>query len=290
MKKLSFILLFLAAFLNANAQLENSLLWEIKNAENGEKSYLFGTYHILGSDYLKDHQKVNKAYQNAQLVVVETVVDSSKMMEVMMLGMMPGKSLKAMVDSADYALLKQKIQAATGMDVAMLDQFKPLTIATLYSLKLAEAADDNGLDYGGTPIDLYFATDGKKQGKQVRPLETMMEQAEILYGSVTMEEQLQWLLEMIKDEESAELSTQKVIQAYLNEDLNTMLAESEDMEAEYGSLDFLLKNRNEKWIASLKPILTKGNAFIAVGALHLPGDDGLIKLLRKEGYHIAPVK
>ena len=290
MKKLGFAILFLTTFISGKAQLENSLLWEIENTETKQKSYLFGTYHILGSDYIDDHQKVKEAYQKATDVVVEMVVDSSRLMEVMMIGMMPGNSLKAMTDSSDYALLKEKLEPVIGMNLALVDQFKPMTIATLYSLKLAEAEESDELDYEGMPIDLFFAADGKKSGKKIHPLETMKEQAEILYGSFTIEEQLEWLLEMVKDEEGAESSTRKVIEAYLNEDLNAMLAESEDMEEQFGDLDVLIKNRNEKWIATLTPLLDKGNAFIAVGALHLPGDDGLIKLLRKEGYKVSPSK
>ena len=65
---------------------------------------------------------------------------------------------------------------------------------------------------------------------------------------------------------------------------------SEEAADQYGDMAVVLDNRNNKWIAKLAPVLNQGNAFIAVGALHLPGKEGLISLLSAEGYKLTPVK
>ena len=54
--------------------------------------------------------------------------------------------------------------------------------------------------------------------------------------------------------------------------------------------DLLLDNRNKNWVIQLKSIMQKDNVFIAVGAGHLVGENGLISLLRKEGYILKPIK
>ena len=54
--------------------------------------------------------------------------------------------------------------------------------------------------------------------------------------------------------------------------------------------DLLLNNRNKNWVQQLKDIMEKESAFIAVGAGHLVGKQGLIELLKKEGYIVTPLK
>ncbi len=57
-----------------------------------------------------------------------------------------------------------------------------------------------------------------------------------------------------------------------------------------GYMDLLLYNRNRKWARELKKLLPGRSLLVAVGAAHLPGKEGVIELLRKEGYTVEPVK
>lgn len=287
-KALSLLSLTFLLSLHAEAQKNNSLLWEVKSS-NGKTSYLFGTYHLIGSEYLKTHKKVAEAYAKSNTVVVETVIDSSQMMQMAMVGMMPDKSLKNMVDSADYAILKKEIMRVTGYDIAMFDQMKPMTISAMYAAALAEdELDGEGLS--GNPIDVYFASYGKRNGKEVIELETMMEQAEMLYNGTTPEEQAAVLVQTVKDSLKSSEVTEDLLEAYMAEDLDLMWKMSNEEEDPLMDMTLLLDNRNTAWIEKLKPVLNAGSAFIAVGALHLPGDVGVIELLKKEGYSIKPVK
>lgn len=289
MKRLiAFFSLVLVFTIPALAQ-ENSLLWKITSPDGNNTSYLFGTYHILGSDYLNDHKKVQAAYQASQSVVVETEIDSSQMMAVAMKGMMLGKSLKKMMDSADYALIKRELEPSLGMDLAQLDQFKPIFVSIMYSMALAQKFTPEEMTYGGLPIDQYFASNGHKMKKEITSLETPMEQAEILFNSQNLDEQIEDLVELAKDKDEVIAMTKMVIQSYMKEDLKTMFEEAHKMEEATGDLEVLLDDRNDRWIGILNPILMKGEAFIAVGALHLPGENGLLELLKKEGYTLSPV-
>ncbi len=287
-KALSLISLTFLLSLQAEAQTKNSLLWEVKSP-TGKTSYLFGTYHLIGSEYLKTHKKVADAYAKSNTVVVETVIDSSKIMQIAMVGMMPDKSLKSMVDSADYEMLKKEIMRVTGYDIAMFDQMKPMTVSAMYAAALAEGELD-GEGLSGNPIDVYFASYGKRNGKEVIELETMMEQAEMLYNGSTPEEQAALLVQTVKDSLKSGEVTEDLLDAYMTEDLELMWKMQEEDEDPLLDMTLLLDNRNAAWIEKLKPILNNGDAFIAVGALHLPGDTGVIELLKKEGYTLKPVK
>lgn len=282
-----FAIFFVGVF-NLNAQ-KAPLLWKVTSPETKTTSYIFGTYHLVGSDYLKDHELVRKAYDDASTVVVETVLDSSAIMVVAMKGMMLDHSLKDLVDSADYALLKTELEAVLGMPIEQLSNFKPIMISTMYSLAKAQEATPESFSYGGSPIDLYFADEGKKNGKEIIPLETAWEQAEILFEGQTVEEQAMALVENVKAEVEDDLSSE-VLDAYMAEDLDRLWKLNEDWDDSMGEMTVLLDERNKKWIPKLKPVLDTGNAFIAVGALHLPGKVGVLELLKKEGYKVEPVK
>ena len=282
-----FAIFFVGVF-NLNAQ-KAPLLWKVTSPETKTTSYIFGTYHLVGSDYMKDHELVRKAYDDASTVVVETVLDSSAVMVVAMKGMMLDHSLKDLVDSADYTLLKTELEAVLGMPIEQLSNFKPIMISTMYSLAKAQEATPESFSYGGSPIDLYFADEGKKNGKEIIPLETALEQAEILFEGQTVEEQAVALVENVKAEVEDDLSSE-VLDAYMAEDLDRLWKLNEDWDDSMGEMTVLLDERNKKWIPKLKPVLDSGNAFIAVGALHLPGKVGVLELLKKEGYKVEPVK
>ncbi|MBI3774645.1 MAG: TraB/GumN family protein [Gammaproteobacteria bacterium] len=49
----------------------------------------------------------------------------------------------------------------------------------------------------------------------------------------------------------------------------------------------LIDARNLRMLERMAPRLKEGKAFVAVGALHLPGDHGLLRLLEKAGYHVS---
>lgn len=289
MKRLIAFLTLVVVFTFPALAQENTLLWKITSSDGKTSSFLFGTYHILGSDYLNENQKVKAAYMASKAVVVETEIDSTQMMAVAMKGMMIGKSLKGLMDSTDYSLVKSELEPALGMDLAQLDQFKPVLISIMYSLALAQELTPDEMTFGGMPIDQYFAVNGRKIGKEINTLETSMEQADILFNGQSVEEQIEDLVELAKDKSEVEKMTREVIQSYINQDLKRMFEVANKMEESSGDLDALLDDRNERWIGLLKPILTKGDAFIAVGALHLPGEKGLIELLEKEGYTLSPV-
>jgi len=81
--------------------------------------------------------------------------------------------------------------------------------------------------------------------------------------------------------------------AYLDRDLERLLRigyESLDPRGmTEGFADRLINERNVRMIDRLQPLLRRGKVFIAVGALHLPGDGGILALLEGRGYRVTPL-
>lgn len=289
MKKLIllFTFIFFGLFVKAQNSSANSLLWEISGPE-GKVSYLFGTYHLLGSDFLKENTSLNKAYTSSKQVVVEMVMDSAQLPQMVPYYMMQG-SLKAMMDSTEYQMLATEIEPMLGAPIAMLDNMKPMALATMLSMQMAQSETPDTFLFEGSPIDLFFAAEAKKEAKKVVPLETMLEQVELLMNSQTIEDQLEGLVYLVTEKEEVRAMTQNTIKAYIEQDLAAMLQISNDYEDEMGEMSALIDDRNKNWIPKLLPLLDQGSTFIAVGALHLPGENGLIELLQNEGYALRPI-
>ena len=284
MKKVVAIIAILLSsfFVSGQSIKQNSLLWEITGPEE-RVSYLFGTYHLLGSDYIKEKPNLNSVYEKSKTVVVETIIDSALLPQMAMKAMMV-ESIADMVDSAEYTMISEAVEPLVGAPMSLLNNMKPMALATLISLNMAQAATPDSFQFSGMPIDQYFAAHAKKQKKEVVPLESMMEQADILLNGESVEEQLEALLYIINEKDEGRQMTQRTITAYMKEDLAAMLAISQDYEEEMGDMSAILYDRNRNWIPKLKPLLAKGSVFIAVGALHLPGEFGLIQLLEAEGF------
>ena len=109
----------------------------------------------------------------------------------------------------------------------------------------------------------------------------------LLYGS-SLQDQADALLDMVRQSNSKEL-LQELTVAYKTQNLDTLWKIFQDQmtELEY---DALVKTRNLNWLEEMKHLLTTQSALYVVGAGHLPGDSGMINLLRDAGYKVKPVK
>jgi uncharacterized protein YbaP (TraB family) len=87
---------------------------------------------------------------------------------------------------------------------------------------------------------------------------------------------------------------EKSIQAYLKRDLgamweinNSMMEDEADKNLNEAFLQRVLYDRNQRMVGRMQPRLAEGEAFIAVGALHLYGDKGVLSLLQSRGYQVT---
>ncbi len=282
------ILLLLVLFAGrVNAQ---SMLWEVSGNELKQPSYLFGTYHILKDSYISKAPTVRQAFDKSAGVVVETTVDSAAMLSMAMKAMMPGKNLKQLISPADYELVANEFKKMTGYDLAMFSMMKPIMTATTLSMAYTEKESDTLNRFTGQPIDLFFASEGRKLNKTVTPLETMEQQMGFLFDHDPVEKQATDLVTMVKEKAGMQKAAGDLTKLYLKGDLDGLYKLSRSFEDKYGDLSFLVTERNQTWMKRLPSLIATRPTFIAVGALHLAGPDGLIVILRKQGYQLKAVK
>jgi len=141
-------------------------------------------------------------------------------------------------------------------------------------------------------MEQVIMKEAKSYNKKVKGLETMSYQAGVL-DSIPYKLQAEQLVEYIdkaNSGESDDTEMNEMFKAYKEQDLKKL----EDLliatdAGIAGFTDILLYHRNQNWVEKLKSLLPKKSLLIAVGAGHLPGEKGVINLLRKEGYKLTPV-
>lgn len=286
------VALLLSAWQGVDSQkpVENALFWKISGKGLSEPSYLFGTYHLLNGGYLSEIPEVNKAFEQADGVVVETELDSSKLLQMMPVMVMSDKTLSDLVSDEDYALITSEVEKTTGASMDMLAQFKPVSLTFMLTVAYAyQDAQSELTRYEGPPMDTHFTNVGKKNKKTIATFETMEEQLRIVFDHDPVEEQARQLVEFVRSKDDMIKAQSDLLRMYLAQDLSGIYELYRKYEKQFGDATYLLDDRNIKWMKKLPAMIEKGNQFIAVGALHLTGEKSLIRLLRERGYTLTPV-
>lgn len=251
-----------------------------------EPSYLFGTFHLMKSGYLRDHYPaVQKAFEQAQTVVVETVIDSSKLLQLSSMAMLENAAVTDYLSDQQWDSLTRRLSSYPYPETA-LRRLKPMQLLLMLSMKEYQELETPLQAAEGLPVDLYFAAQAQKKGQDLRPLETMMKQMKMLYQKLPDSVQAQMLAEALEEAPSIVPLTEKMVGYYRKGQLEALGRLFQENQESFQEMSFLVEPRNKHWMPQLEESLRDGNAFIAVGALHLPLDGGLLHLLEKAGYQL----
>jgi uncharacterized protein len=293
MKKWSVGLLMAVASLTALAQEKNksqfnTLLWQISGNGLQRPSYLFGTIHLICSGDAVLSDSLKNAIQSSDAVYFE--VDMDNLFE--MLGvvrkmkMRDDTTLADLLDREDYEKVKKYFQdKGTLLPFSILETYKPLLAASMLMETGTECESPEAMEE-------VIMKEAKSYSKNVRGLETMSYQMSI-FDTIPYKMQAMQLVKYVDDAGKGQTDNKeydKLVQAYKDQDLSKLeeLTKNTDMGIA-NFTDILLYNRNQNWVEKLKTILPDRSVVIAVGAGHLPGDRGVINLLRKAGYTVKPI-
>lgn len=285
--------LTMLAWLSLPAYGQQGLLWEVSGHGLKQPSYLFGTHHLVPGSFIDEHPKAAHFLRKSKNVVVEVELDSSELMQLSMLMVDPeGGAWTQAIAPHDAAILDSVLMQHMGVGLAQLAALRPAAVSMMLSLALTTAHTQDLLqDFKGDPLDVKIAKQARKRKKQnLIALETLREQFDILYTQEPTDSQLHTLIEMIQNIDSIGPYTRDLLESYMEQDVDRLQVLLAEYAAVYGGMDALLADRNHRWMQQLPGIFDSGRTFVAVGALHLYGTDGLIDLLRQAGYTVEPVK
>lgn len=275
----------------APAPLEKSLLWKV-TGKGIKPSYLFGTIHIIGAKDYVWTPTMDKALKKTKKLVTEIDMSKQMSMAIEMMRLAPmkdGRTLEDLLSKEDYALVKryftEETQSAEAkMTFSVAQSWQPMLLMSalytemidgpvkMYEMELTKLAKEEDMEFGG--------------------LETVKDQMDVFHG-IPYEDQAQSLVETIKALQSGDKSDselEQMIQHYKTQDVDGMLENMDEELDEMGSNQAaLIDDRNAKWIPQIIATSKQTPTFYAVGAGHLGGENGVIRLLRKAGYKVTPV-
>ncbi len=277
------ILSFLFPFFSYS-QSENSLLWKITEPKSGEVSYLFGTIHSNDSTLNTFDKTWWKCFNACETFAGEVnMTNMEELMSSISTSIMKDASLEDFYSEVEFIRVRtfilERFDPITAM---MVTRMKPFYImATIMELPSSEGPYTE-------IMDMRLQTVATEKGMTVIGLETVEEQAASI-DVISLEQQAKLLLEYVDHgyEINVELATMEKF--YLNQNLDSLAAMEIQAEVPEVLMESILEGRNIRFAEKLIPFLVDGSVFCGVGALHLPGNSGLIAQLRKRGFVVAPV-
>ena len=265
----------------------NTLLWRISGKNIVQPSYLFGTMHMLCADDIDLSDSLVNAIRKADNVYLELDMDNVfEMMAAMTkMKMRNDTTLSDLLSKEEYEKVKNYFKENSSLiPFSMLETYKPLLAA---SMIMEQQAGNCG---NMISMEQLIMKEAKKNDVAIKGMETMEYQMSI-FDSIPYGFQARQLVKMVEEgnkNEATEMET--LTKAYRDQQLDKMeeLTKNEDMGIK-NFADMLLYNRNANWAKKLDGLMPGKSLVVAVGAGHLPGDKGVINLLRKAGYKVEPV-
>ncbi|MBK1721516.1 TraB/GumN family protein [Thiocystis violacea] len=279
------VLLFLsvASVLAGEAPRERGLLFEVRSASSSAPSFLFGTMHSEDPRVTGLPATVQAAFDACPGLALEVVPDAPAIIKAMMtMTYTDGRTLEQVLPARLYQRVKEALEAR-GMGEEAFKDFKPWAVMTQLSIPPAET---------GEFLDLRLYRSAVAAGKGVKGLETMEEQLAI-FDELAEADQVALLDETLAASALMPVLFRQLTEAYLQRDLLRLQALSDaslrESEPRLAALfrATIIDARNRRMAERMRPLLDEGGWFIAIGALHLAGDSGVLSLLRRSGYGVS---
>lgn len=282
------ILQFLTAFIlltstgNAQQKEENSLLWEITGNGLQQPSYLFGTIHMICKEDFFMPAAVVEKFKAAGKVFLEMDMDDPAMqMKLMKLAMLPkGENLPGLFGK-DYPILENFFKEHSSFPLSVFNNFKPMMVMSMMYMEMLPCETSES-------YEAKFISMAKEQGKDILGLETVEDQMKV-FDDIPDSIEAKNILKLAVEFDQQKKQFAEMVQVYKEQDITKLHAVVESSPDLMNAEEALLTKRNNNWIPVMQTSMKEAGCFFAVGAAHLGGTNGVITLLRNQGYKVKAV-
>ncbi len=277
-------ILFLGVAPSKAQTLDGSTLWKISGNNLTTPSYLFGTIHLIDAEQFTVNAQTDSVFNLTERVAFEIKLDDLTMATAFQnWAILPDSgTIHNYCSGEEYAKMEKYFKDSLQTDIALMANQKPFL---LYQLQMSNLISGNQASY-----DLHFLTKSMMAQKEIVGLELLSDQLTI-FDKIPYEEQIDWIVSAIDSVSYYDNYYEQMIKDYLAGNivaLNTMMTEDSPELKKYE--DLFLTNRNKNWVPRIATMIAEKSTFIAVGAGHLPGQNGLLQLLTNAGYTVTPIK
>lgn len=273
--------------------------WKMEKAGQ-PTDWLLGTMHVADPRVTDLPPEAKAAYAGAKTIILESdeILDAKKASLKLFAqpGLMMFTDAKTLIDylSPDDQKVLEKALMGRGIPLGSVVKMKPYVLTSMVALSTCEISRKNK----GVPfLDQKLAVEAQAAGKEVKGVETLQEQLEAM-ASMPVEFHVRSLISTVRYPDYTRDMMETTIKLYLRSQIGMIFPAGAYFAPEKKESDFkdmnefenrIVTQRNHHMADRAEPMLAKGDVFMAVGALHLIGDQGLVELFRAKGYTVTPV-
>lgn len=275
-----------------------AMLWRV-TAPGGAVSHLYGTMHVTDPRITQLSPQAQAAFDASRVLVIETtdILDPAAMMAAMaqdpgLMMFTDATTLSSLLDADEREMVESALQER-GLSLAALDRMKPWMIAAMATLPVCEMTRKAA---GVEILDVALATRAGAAGMEIEGLETTAEQLGAM-AALPLDFHMRALVETLALGEAIDDIIETMIAIHQRGEPGlfwpffeaTLPGGADDAIAIAGFEQSVITDRNRVMASRMTTHIEAGGAFVAVGALHLPGEEGIVALLRAAGFEVAPI-
>ena len=259
---------------------KQSLLWEVTKSPSSPVSYLFGTMHIKDQRAFRLQQMVYQKIIACEAFATEfNLDDANPAGAIHFTQLPPGQRLSDFYSPRQYAKMERMLFKAFGLQLSLFQGFQPMLLANFISEKILS----NDMPFS---LDEHLFRFAKAQQKEIKGIETYEEQMAIFH-KIPFDYQLKALLWMSKHVSRHRKQLLQMTAVYEKGDLRQIYQSTKKNAG--GLRKMLLFNRNQIMAERIRPIMEEQSLFAAIGAGHLGGQKGVLRLLKAYGFRLKPI-
>lgn len=259
---------------------KQSVIWQLKHPDTPKPSYLLGTMHVKDKRAFQFVDKMQSLIEQSEAFAAEFDLDAANQHVLGDAMNLPeGQSLVQGLKARHYKRLKRIFEAQTGMPLETFNDSKPFLVLNI----LTESILSN---HHAQALDMTLWNFAKANEKIMLGVETYEEQISIIH-KIPLDYQFKSLVDSIKHFKPFRKLILKAAKDYEAADIKKLYKSSRKS---LGAMrKILLYDRNEIMATRIGGIALEQSTCFAVGAAHLSGKKGLIRLLKKRGFDLRPI-
>lgn len=261
--------------------MKESLLYSIQAPESSRTHYILGTMHVSSEEAYTPVSGSKHYMEMCKIYIGEMDLNDPNLDNIGAYFMNPDSlDLEDLIGTKKYKKYRKLVKKSFQVELDNIAHFRPMVIANMISESILTKEYDLALDH-------FLWEYAQAMGMEMKGLESAQDQFEIMQA-IPMDVQLKGLKSCVKNVKSFRKKVMKTTELYAQGELTRLYKVSKKSMGELRKL--MIYDRNKKMTERLITMLDDGATFTAVGAAHLAGSKGMLRLLKKAGYKIRPLE
>ncbi|MBI5917540.1 MAG: TraB/GumN family protein [Bacteroidetes bacterium] len=257
-----------------------SLLWKVEGGSLPGASYLFGTMHVKDRRAFAALAPVYEIISGCEAFAAEFHIENAELdFDPSLVQLPDGQRLADLISPKKYQRLRQILLKTTHLDLDHLQRSLPFVVVNLVSEYFLRSDMPEALDS-------HLWNFAKGQEKALYGIETFAEQMAVLH-QISLEEQVKMLTGMCKNIGRFRHYLHDLARLYEAKELDRLYQLVK--KNAHGLRHLMIYRRNEIMAARIEALAARQSVFAAIGAAHLSGGKGVLRLLKRNGLRVTPV-